>query len=50
MDEDLELEEAFIDTEIYNAKERRMADKRSSHKQRSASPAPSKQSYVSKSE
>jgi hypothetical protein len=50
MDEDLELEEAFIDAEIYSAKERRMADKRSSHKQRSSSPAPSKRSYVSKTE
>ena len=37
INEDLELEEAFIDAEIQNAKERRLAGKQ---RQRSASPAP----------
>jgi hypothetical protein len=41
IEEDLELEEAFIDAQIYSAKARRMADKRGLQKQRSSSPAPS---------
>ena len=51
MDEDLELEEAFIDAEIFIAKERKMSDKRSSKSQKSrgVSPAPSKQSHEQRS-